>query len=366
MQKLIADFQAAVNDYYGKLGAAKTDDERAKIAATGPPRCGPVAARLIELSEMNPADKAVNPTALLWIVARGGPEPEMRDAKDKAFALLTRDYADDPQVGYMCLVLTREPSAAVEKFLRAVRDADGPHALKGQGSLALGEYWKNTETWVRRLRQEPDLAKSVSPKWGRGMVDRLAADDPDRFHADAEKALEEAADKFDDVRVGRATVAELARADLFEMRNLQVGKVAPDIEGEDLDGKAFKLSDYRGKVVVVEFWGNWVIASQAEYAQERSLVKRMESKPFALLGVNSDADKDALKKLVEKIEINWRSWWNGPDGFEGPLSKKWNIHTWPTTYVLDAKGVIRYKNVRGDKLDEAVDALVKELESGAK
>ena len=97
------------------------------------------------------------------------------------------------------------------------------------------------------------------------------------------------------------------------------------------------------------------------YPDERSLVKKMEDKPFALLGINSDEDKDALKKVMEKEKITWRSWWNGPDGTGGPLSKAWNVSGWPTTYVLDAKGVIRFKGLRGDQLDGAVDGLVKEL-----
>jgi hypothetical protein len=98
------------------------------------------------------------------------------------------------------------------------------------------------------------------------------------------------------------------------------------------------------------------------YPHERSLVKRMEGKPFALLGINSDVDKDALKKAMEKEEITWPSWWNGPKGTGGPLSEAWNVHSWPTIYVLDAKGVIRYKNVRGEAMDKAVDALLKEME----
>jgi hypothetical protein len=102
------------------------------------------------------------------------------------------------------------------------------------------------------------------------------------------------------------------------------------------------------------------------YPHERSLVKRLEGKPFALLGINSDKDKDALKKVMEKEEITWRSWWNGPKGTGGPLSKNWNVHGWPTTYVLDVKGVIRFKNVRGEAMDEAVDQLLKEQEAGEK
>ena len=53
------------------------------------------------------------------------------------------------------------------------------------------------------------------------------------------------------------TLAEAAKGDLFELRNLTIGKIAPEIEGEDIDGKKFKLSEYRGKVVVLDFWGNW-------------------------------------------------------------------------------------------------------------
>jgi hypothetical protein len=56
---------------------------------------------------------------------------------------------------------------------------------------------------------------------------------------------------------GRTTVGKRAEGSLFEARNLVVGKEAPDIEGEDIDGVAFKLSDYRGKVIFLDFWGDW-------------------------------------------------------------------------------------------------------------
>jgi hypothetical protein len=102
------------------------------------------------------------------------------------------------------------------------------------------------------------------------------------------------------------------------------------------------------------------------YPHERSLVKRLADKPFALLGINSDPDLKELKKVLEKEEITWRSWWNGLQGTKGPIAKKWNVHGWPTIYVLDHKGVIRYKNVRGEKMDEAVDKLLKEQEGDSK
>jgi|SRR5258708_7690120 hypothetical protein len=97
------------------------------------------------------------------------------------------------------------------------------------------------------------------------------------------------------------------------------------------------------------------------YPHERSLVKRLEDKPFVLLGINSDENREELKKVLEKEKIPWRSWWDGGNT-SGPIATKWKVSGWPTTYVLDAKGVIRSKNVREKTMDRAVDALLKEME----
>jgi Thioredoxin-like len=102
------------------------------------------------------------------------------------------------------------------------------------------------------------------------------------------------------------------------------------------------------------------------YPHERSLVKRLENRPFALIGVNSDRDKDELKKVLEKENITWRSFWNGPKGTGGPISEAWKVQGWPTIYVLDGNGVIRYRDVRGEAMDRAVDELLAELDKGKK
>jgi hypothetical protein len=95
------------------------------------------------------------------------------------------------------------------------------------------------------------------------------------------------------------------------------------------------------------------------YPHERSLVKRMQKKPFALVGVNSDQDLDQLKKRMKEENITWPSWAEKKTG--GPIATAWNVSAWPTIYVLDAKGVIRYKGPRGKSLDNAVDSLMKEM-----
>jgi hypothetical protein len=96
------------------------------------------------------------------------------------------------------------------------------------------------------------------------------------------------------------------------------------------------------------------------YPHERSLVKRLENRPFALVGINSDRDRAALKEVLEKEKITWRSFWNG-GSTSGPISNAWRVRGWPTIYVLDGNGVIRARDVRGEAMDRAVDALLAEL-----
>ena len=93
---------------------------------------------------------------------------------------------------------------------------------------------------------------------------------------------------------------------------------------------------------------------------ERSLVKQLADKPFALIGVNSDEDIEVARKSVEDLNINWRSFWNGEKGTMGPIATKWDIYSWPTTYLIDAKGIIRYKNLRDEELNEAIEELMAE------
>lgn len=96
------------------------------------------------------------------------------------------------------------------------------------------------------------------------------------------------------------------------------------------------------------------------YPHERSLVRRLAGQPFELLGINSDSDRDALKKTLGEEQITWRSWWD-QGSVDGPIQTKWNVAQRPAIYVLDGKGVIRFKDLKDEELDTAVDQLIAEL-----
>ena len=95
------------------------------------------------------------------------------------------------------------------------------------------------------------------------------------------------------------------------------------------------------------------------YPHERSLVKKMINKPFALLGINTDSSLDHVKKVIAREHITWPSWSDGTT--RGPIDMMYDTGHWPTIYVLDSKGVIRY--VDPDDLDQAVETLLKEMEA---
>ena len=96
------------------------------------------------------------------------------------------------------------------------------------------------------------------------------------------------------------------------------------------------------------------------YPHERSLVEKYADKPFAIVGINSDKDRDKLKARMTEENITWKSFFDG-GGTGGPIASTWNVSGWPTIYVLDAQGRIRFKDVRGEAIDAALEELMAEV-----
>lgn len=92
------------------------------------------------------------------------------------------------------------------------------------------------------------------------------------------------------------------------------------------------------------------------YPYERSLVNRLKNEPFAMIGVNSDPSTEALEQTVSNERLNWRNFFDG--GPVKPIATAWNVSAWPTMYILDGKGVIRYRNLRGDACTNAIESLL--------
>ena len=144
--------------------------------------------------------------------------------------------------------------------------------------------------------------------------------------------------------------------------SLTPGLVAPNIVGTDTEGVDFELEDYRGNIVVLVFTGEWCGPCRAEYPFQRELLETYKDEKVVLLGVNSDDDLETAREAKEREELHYRTWWDGST--RGPISEAWGIWGWPSTFIMDEDGVIRFLDKRQERMIEAVGELLEERRTG--
>jgi peroxiredoxin len=324
-QALVKEYANALKKSDAIFKEAKTDKERQTIRADFHKWRVSCLDLVLGYAEASPKDK--DALASLFFTLHPDTYAEERQV-GKAVELILKDHITSDRLIDPPILQIMENSTAAEKLMRGVLEKNPHHAVQAQACLRLGQIVKGKS--AAAPQQAATLAK------------------------EAESLFERTADKYADVK----KVAEVAKAELFEMHHLAIGKVLPDIRGKDGDDKEFKLSDFRGKVVVLSFWAEWCLPCMKMVPQERLLVERTKDELFTLVGVNRNETRESLKKCQEKHNITWRSFF---DSVEGPICTSHNIRRMPTTLVLDAKGAIRFMNVSGEDLDKAVDQLLAEL-----
>jgi hypothetical protein len=269
---LIAAYQKAETDcdqtIQDKLKNAKTGQERSKIYQSRSalyPKPDETRDKLWDLVEKNPNDKEASLTALQWLLRHYGFDDKGQQGRARVLDMLIKRHADDPKIGPLVDYFTSNYySAKEEELIRAVMAKNPAKDARGNASLSLGRYLMKLIEVARLLKANSEESKRVETHLDKETVSKLKNADADQLTKEAEAVFEEAAAKYGDVIwylspvfKKNITIADHVTRELFGIRNLAIGKTAPDIVGDDLDGKPFKLSDYRGKVVVIDFWGNW-------------------------------------------------------------------------------------------------------------
>ncbi|WP_157665109.1 peroxiredoxin family protein [Mariniblastus fucicola] len=181
--------------------------------------------RFMAIAEEHPDDPAAF-DSLFWIARSriGG------DAAKRVFKILLEDHIENKKLGDLCFgLMYSKPSPEIEARIKTLLERSPHEQVKAMATFALANYYVRLDAGSVKESEIEALYKSLISNY-------------------SEIKMHEQSNQ---------TFGQMAERSIFELQNLSVGKIAPDIEGEDLDGITFKLSDYRGKIVVLDFWGDW-------------------------------------------------------------------------------------------------------------
>ena len=330
--RLVNDYRRANEEFRVQLQKEPDETRQKAMLKTNNPVAA-YAPKFLELATTDPASEmAFQSLYLLCYIARSAPAEVVLPFLKQAAEILARDQIDREQLADLVVVLGALPDESIRSFLKNVFEHSPHRKAKGIAGYFLAES----------LLAESERQPTLEPE--------------------ALALLERVVDQFANVVVGDYSLGERAEPELFERKSLKAGQLAPEITGYDVDGREFQLSDYRGKVVLLNFWADWNQDCVEMYPHERLLAEQHKSQPFVMLGVNGDT-RERLRTVLDLKQVTWRSW---SDGRNGRITRKWNVHDLPTNYLVDHTGTIRFKKLKRDELEKAIEQLVKEAAAAQK
>jgi RNA polymerase sigma factor (sigma-70 family) len=355
IQGIHREFSDAQKERDGRLRAARSDEERRTARADYVRELGKLADRALEIVRQDPYDPAAL-DALEFAFCNDSSASDVRPVERpaSAAALARQHYLINAKMARIVPWLARRWwSPECHELLAEVFEKHPDRTVRGRAgwNLAYNLAWHAEAARCTRERlNSPDESDSIK---------QLAAVDAAANERWAEEVFEKLQHDYTEVKRfdGQPeTIGDGAERALFALRNLSVGMTPPEIVGEDLFGRPLKLSDYRGKVVVLIFSGEWCGSCRVVKPQLQALVKKLADKPFAVVEVNSDENREDVRVRRAAEGNLWKCWFDGST--KGPISRLWNAGPWPTIFVLDADGVIRHKRLQGPDLEKAVNRLL--------
>ncbi|MGB2809317.1 MAG: redoxin domain-containing protein [Sedimentisphaerales bacterium] len=201
-----------------------------------------------------------------------------------------------------------------------------------------------------QLKVGPDYSGDFSPLAG------LRASDLQELH-------------MENVQVGDEGLAHLKGLTTLKLLNLNrrqgtsqthplLGKPLGELKFTDLKGEEIDIAQYKGKVVLVDFWAIWCGPCIGELPNVKNTYSNYHDDGFEIIGINLDRDRTRLEEFIEKRNMPWPQYFDGK-GWKNEIAVHFDIHSIPSTFLLDREGIVRYANLRGSALKHAVEDLLR-------
>ncbi len=329
-QRIQKSYETALSRWSLDLNAAGTPEARAKIWAAQPNAVPAAREMWRNLATSLDQDWTLDPAA--WFLriapsltgndANGTPQPLFRENCDVLIKAIEKYHLKSPKLTPICAALAASPDPRALSLLEKIQESNPDKKI--QGVAALGAAMQ-----LKSLGDNPEI-----------MTKRL-------------NYLRKAIIQSADVEFNGSTVASTAEDELYIIRFLTKGRVAPDLKGLDSGGQPLALSTYQGKVVVLLFWNSNVSDAQRVVQITTALAERFKGKPFAIVGVNNDSTAK-LRTLQADGTVPWTNF-SDPDN---KLSHEFRVGTWPLVYVLDGDRKVQYAGAPGSFVEFTVQALL--------
>lgn len=261
------EYVAIMRDYNADMGIRSARSDRERKAAVE--RFAQFPKRLTELAQKYPDDpiainalraavQAVNTTDSIAQVAWESNETDFpKGSSDnwvtEIVAQLQRDHIRSPKLGPVIDRARYGYRPGFEPFLRAALRENPERKNRALACLALAQYLLEKSRMLQVAEDRSELEGAYANIFGKDFLPGWRGRGKAQLAKEAEELFEQAVE-YEDVESRGGNVASLARMALYDIRNLSIGKAAPETEGLDQDGLRFRLSDYRGKVVLLYFW----------------------------------------------------------------------------------------------------------------
>jgi len=252
----------------GLRGAATDSDRKAAVESLAP-----FAAKFVDLAEKYPNDpialKALRQAIQVDVSADSAaqnawemneskfPAGSIEGAAGKAVALVLRNHVLSKQLAPVVDRMRYGYRKDYEKGLATVLEKNPHRDVQALSCLALAQYLSDKLQMLNLSDDRVELESCFEIVFGKQYLPEWRRRDRDKLEMRIEALFERVENEFSDVKFRGGTVGEVAKRELYAIRNLSAGKVAPEIVGKDQDGTPLKLSDYRGQVVLLYFWSEF-------------------------------------------------------------------------------------------------------------